>query len=241
MLKINNLKAGYDHAVEVLHGIGLEVNPGEIVTLIGPNGAGKSTVLKSIFSLANIYSGEIIYKDIDITNLKTHELISLGISYVPQGRQVFLNMTVLENIQMGAFTIKDQDIVKKSIENIFKKFTILKEKKNALASHLSGGQQQLLSIARALIQNPQILLLDEPSLGLDPKTMKEIFEKIVEIKNEGISILMVEQNAKQAIAIANKIYVLENGKIAMEGNKSILKDDKIRDIYFGGDVVLKFI
>lgn len=239
MLKIDNIKVGYANAVEVLHGISLEVNPGEIVALIGPNGAGKSTVLKSIFSLTDIYSGKIIYKDIDITNLKTHELISLGISYVPQGRQVFSNMTVLENLQMGVFTIKDQDIIKKGIENIFKKFIILKEKQNALASNLSGGQQQLLSIARALIQNPQILLLDEPSLGLDPKTMKEIFEKIVEIKNEGISILMVEQNAKQAIAIADKTYVLENGKIALEGDREILKNEKIKDIYFGGDVTLQ--
>jgi len=249
MFRIQDLKAGYD-GIEILHKLDLNVGVGEIVVLIGPNGAGKSTVLKSIFSLADIYSGKIIYsaqdgsasggKDLDITSLKTHELISLGISYVPQGRQIFSNMTVLENLQMGAFTIKDQDIVKRSIENIFQKFTILKEKQNALASNLSGGQQQLLSIARALIQNPQILLLDEPSLGLDPKTMKEIFEKIVEIKNEGISILMVEQNAKQAVEIADKTYVLENGKIALEGNKNILKNKRIRDIYFGGDVALQF-
>jgi len=238
MFRIHDLKCGYN-GVEVLHELDLSVGIGEIVALIGPNGAGKSTVLKSIFSLTDIYSGEIIYKDIDITDLKTYELISLGISYVPQGRQVFLNMTVLENLQMGAFTIKDQDIVKRSIENIFQKFTILKEKQNALASNLSGGQQQLLSIARALIQNPQILLLDEPSLGLDPKTTKEIFEKIGEIKNEGISILIVEQNAKQVIAIADKTYVLENGKIVLEGGKEILKNEKIRDIYFGGDVALQ--
>lgn len=238
MLEITNLKSGYN-GMEILYGINLTIKAGEAVALVGPNGAGKSTVLKSIFSLADIYSGKIIYKDINITDLKTHELISLGISYVPQGRQVFSNMTVLENLQMGAFTIKDQDIAQKSIENIFQKFTILKEKQNTLASNLSGGQQQLLSIARALIQNPQILLLDEPSLGLDPKTMKEIFEKIVEIKNEGISILMVEQNAKQAITIADRTYVLENGKIALEGGKEILKNEKIRDIYFGGDVVLQ--
>lgn len=235
MLKISNLKSGYsNNAVEVLHGVSLNVGAGEIVVFIGPNGAGKSTVLKSIFSLADIWSGKIIFKDLDITNLKTHELISLGISYVPQGRQIFSSMTVLENLQMGAFTITDQAIVKKSIENVFQKFPMLEKKQNELASSLSGGQQQLLAIARALIQNPQILLLDEPSLGLDPKTMKEIFEKIVEIKNEGISILMVEQNAKQAIAIANRIYVLENGKIALEGGKEILENEKIKAIYFGG-------
>jgi branched-chain amino acid transport system ATP-binding protein len=235
MLKITDLKSGYsNNAVEVLHGVSLHVLAGEIVVLVGPNGAGKSTVLKSIFSLANIQSGKIIFKDLNITNLKTHELISLGISYVPQGRQIFSSMTVLENLQMGAFAIADQVIVKKSIENVFQKFPMLEKKQNELASNLSGGQQQLLAIARALIQNPQILLLDEPSLGLDPKTMKEIFEKIVEIKNEGISILMVEQNAKQAIAIADRTYVLENGKIALEGDKEILNNEKIKTIYFGG-------
>jgi len=233
MFKIDNIKAGYNNAVEVLHGISLNVGASEIVALIGPNGAGKSTVLKSIFGLADVYSGKIIYKDIDITDLKTHELISLGISYVPQGRQIFSSMTVLENLEIGAFIISDKDIIKKSIENVFQKFPILREKKDNLAANLSGGQQQLLAIARALIQNPQILLLDEPSLGLDPKTMKEIFEKIVEIKNEGISILMVEQNAKQAVAIADKTYVLESGNIVLEGGKEILQNKKIRQIYFG--------
>lgn len=233
MLKIYDLKAGYNQDVEILHGIEFEVGAQEIVVLIGPNGAGKSTVLKSIFGLADVYGGKIIYKDIDITDLRTHELISLGISYVPQGRQIFSNMTVLENLEMGAFIIDDKDVIKKSIENVFQKFPILREKKDNLAANLSGGQQQLLVIARALIQNPQILLLDEPSLGLDPKTMKEIFEKIVEIKNEGISILMVEQNAKQAVAIADKTYVLENGNIVLEGGKEILQNKKIREIYFG--------
>lgn len=235
MLKINNIKAGYNNnAAEVLRGISLDVGAGEIVALIGPNGAGKSTVLKSIFSLADVYGGRIVYKDIDITDMETHKLISLGISYVPQGRQVFSNMTVMENLEMGAFIIKDKDIVKRGMENVFKKFPKLKEKKDERAANLSGGQQQLLAIARALIQNPQILLLDEPSLGLDPKTMKEIFAKIIEIKNEGISILIVEQNAKQAVMIADKTYVLENGKIALAGGKEILQNEKIRDIYFGG-------
>lgn len=241
MLRIHNIKAGYTNAVEILHGVSLDIGVGEIVVLVGPNGAGKSTVLKSIFSLANINDGKIIFKDIDITNLKTHELIALGIGYVPQGRQVFSSMTVLENLQMGAFTIDDQNIIQRSIENIFRKYPILETKKNEIASNLSGGQQQLLAIARALIQNPQFLLLDEPSLGLDPKTMKEIFEKIVEIKNEGISILMVEQNAKQAIEIADKTYILENGKIALEGGREILKSERIRDIYFGGEIALKSI
>lgn len=239
MLQIVDLKSGYN-ATEIVHGIDLKVGTGEIVALIGPNGAGKSTVLKSVFSLANIFSGKIVFKDKDITNLKTYELIELGISFVPQGRQVFANMTVLENLQMGAFIIDDQGVLKRSINDIFQKFPILKEKQKDIAGNLSGGQQQLLAVARALIQNPQLLLLDEPSLGLSPKIAKEIFEKIVEIKKEGIAILIVEQNAKQAVSIADRTYILENGKIAMEGDKSILKDDKIKDIYFGGDIALQF-
>lgn len=240
MLRIKDLKSGYNE-IEVLHKLDLTIGVGEIVALIGPNGAGKSTVLKSIFSLADIYDGKIIFKDKDITNLKTHELIELGVSFVPQGRQVFTSMTVLENLQMGAYVINDQEVIDRNINDIFQKFPILKEKQDELAGNLSGGQQQLLAIARALIQNPQLLLLDEPSLGLSPKIMKEIFEKIVEIKNEGVAILIVEQNAKQAVDIADKIYILENGKIALEGGKEILKNEKIRDIYFGGDIALQTV
>lgn len=236
MVRIQNLKSGYN-GTAVLHKLNLNVGAGEIVALIGPNGAGKSTILKSIFSLADIYDGKIFFKDKDITNLKTHELIEIGVSFVPQGRQVFTNMTVLENLQMGAFVISDQKIVEANINDVFNKFPILKNKQKELAGNLSGGQQQLLAIARALIQNPQMLLLDEPSLGLDPKTMKDIFKKIEEIKNEGIAIIMVEQNAKQAIEIADRTYVLENGEVALEGGKEILKNKKIKDIYFGGIVV----
>lgn len=240
MLKIVNLNSGYGEA-EILHGVDLEINPNEIVALIGPNGAGKSTILKSIFGLADVYSGKIIFKDKDVTKSETHELIDMGIGYVPQGRQVFTNLTVLENLQMGAFIIKSRNVVKKNINEIFQKFPIIEEKQNELAGNLSGGQQQLLAIARALMmQNPQFLLLDEPSLGLSPKMAKEIFEKIVEIKNEGVAVLIVEQNAKQAVDIADRTYILENGKIVMQGNKDILKNEKIRDIYFGGDIVLQF-
>lgn len=233
MLNIKNLYSGYDKS-EILHGIDIDVNAGEIVVMIGPNGAGKSTVLKSIFSLADVYNGKIIFKDKDITKLKTFELIELGVSYVPQGRQLFQNMTVLENLQMGAFIIEDQEVIKKGIEDVFKKFPILKEKQNQISATLSGGQQQMLAIARALIQNPQILLLDEPSLGLAPKMMQEIFDKIIEIKNEGVAILMVEQNARQAMSIADRTYVLEGGKIGLHGGKEIIDNLKIKDIYFGG-------
>ncbi len=233
MLKIQNLKAGYN-GMEILRGIDLDIKPAEIVALIGPNGAGKSTLLKSIFNLCEIYSGKIIFKDKDITRLSTHCLIYEGISYVPQGRQVFSNLTVRENIEMGAFSLESHELIKRNIADVFNKFPVLKEKQNDYAFTLSGGQQQMLAIARALIQDPELLLLDEPSLGLAPKTRKEIFEKITEINKEGISIIIVEQNAKQAVEIAHKTYVLEDGKIALMGGKEILKNDKIKNIYFGG-------
>ena len=212
----------------------MKLDPNEIVVLIGPNGAGKSTVLKSVFNLANIYKGKIIYKNKDITRIPTHELIELGISFVPQGRQVFNTLTVKENLEMGAFLINEKDLVEKKINEVVEHFPDLKKKMNEFASNLSGGQQQMLAIARALMQDPQLLLLDEPSLGLSPKVMKDIFQKIVDINREGAAILIVEQNAKQAVKIADRIYVLEDGKIAMHGDKKILKHEKIKHIYLGG-------
>ena len=233
MLTISNLKAGYN-GMEILHGIDLEVKPKKIVALIGPNGAGKSTVLKSIFNLCEIYSGKIIFKNKNITKMPTYQLIYEGISYVPQGRQVFSNLTVKENLEMGAFIMGGRQLIERNIEDVFKKFPILKERKNELALNLSGGEQQMLAIGRALIQDPELLLLDEPSLGLAPKVMKEIFEKIKEINKEGVSIIIVEQNAKKAVEIADKTYILEDGKVALKGGKEILEDKRIKDIYFGG-------
>ena len=220
--------------MEVLHEVDLQVRPGEIVALIGPNGAGKSTLLKSIFSLCEIYSGKIIFKNKDLTHLPTYQLISMGVSYVPQGRQVFSDLTVKENLEMGAFIMEDKELIKRNIANVFNKFPILKQRQDDYAFTLSGGEQQMLAIARALIQNPELLLLDEPSLGLAPKIMKEIFEKIKEINKQGISIIIVEQNAKKAVEIAHRTYILEDGEIALEGGKEILKDKRIKSIYFGG-------
>jgi len=233
MLKIKNLKSGYN-GMEVLHKIDLEVKPGEIVALIGPNGAGKTTVLKSIFNLCNVYSGKILWKNKNITKLPTYQLIYEGVSYVPQGRQVFKDLTVKENLEMGAFTMTDHQLLKTNIKDVFDKFPFLKEKQDKHAFTLSGGQQQMLAIGRAMMQNPDLLLLDEPSLGLSPKAMKEIFEKIKEINKEGVSIIIVEQNAKQAVELANKTYILEDGKVALKGRKEILKDKRIKNIYFGG-------
>ncbi len=233
ILRINNLKAGYN-GMEILHKVDLEVRPAEIVALIGPNGAGKSTLLKSVFNLCKIYSGKIIFKDKDITKLPTHQLIYQGVSYVPQGRQVFSNLSVKENLEMGAFIMRDKEVVKRNIQDVYNKFPFLKERENELAINLSGGEQQMLAIGRALIQDPELLLLDEPSLGLAPKIMKQVFEKIMEINKQGISIIIVEQNAKQAVNIAHRTYILEDGKIALEGGKEILQDDRIKNIYFGG-------
>jgi len=233
MLKIENLKAGYN-GMEILHEVNLEVKPAEIVALIGPNGAGKSTLLKSVFNLCKIYSGKIIFKDKDITKLPTHQLIYQGVSYVPQGRQVFSNLSVKENLEMGAFIMKDKEVVKRNLQDVYNKFPFLRERESELAVNLSGGEQQMLAIGRALIQDPELLLLDEPSLGLAPKVMKEVFDKIIAINKQGISIIIVEQNAKQAVNIAHRTYILEDGEIALEGGKEILQDDRIKNIYFGG-------
>ncbi|MCK4714636.1 MAG: ABC transporter ATP-binding protein [Candidatus Aenigmarchaeota archaeon] len=233
MLKIKNLKSGYN-GMEILHGIDLEVKPGEIAALIGPNGAGKSTVLKSIFSLCDIYSGRIALKDNDITRLPTHGLIYEGVSYVPQGRQVFSDLTIKENLEMGAFIINDREVIKRNMASVFDRFPFLEEIQGDYGFTLSGGQQQMLSIARALMQSPELLLLDEPSLGLAPKSMKEVFEKILDINKEGVSVLIVEQNARQAVKIADRTYVLEGGRIVLKGGKKLLKDKKIKNLYLGG-------
>lgn len=233
MLEIQNLSAGYNE-LEVLKEINIVVNPDEIVALIGPNGAGKSTVIKSVFSIADITQGKIIFKGKDITQLKTHELLEIGISYVPQGRINFDTLTVQENLLMGAELIKDKEIIDKNIQRVCEKFPILKDKKNDFAFTLSGGQQQMLALGRALMQSPSLLMLDEPSLGLSPKLQKELFIMLKKLKEDGISLMIVEQNAKKAIEIADRTYLLEDGKIALTGNKDIIKHQKIKQVYLGG-------
>jgi branched-chain amino acid transport system ATP-binding protein len=233
MLQIENLHAGYNGS-EILHGVSFEAGSSEITAIIGPNGAGKSTLLKSIFSLCEVQSGKIVFKGKDITSLKTFELIEEGISFVPQGRQVFSQLTVKENLEIGAFIMQDKEVIQTGIKEVFQKFPFMKEKQNDYAFTLSGGQQQMLAIARALMQNPQLLLLDEPSLGLSPKALKEVFEKVQELNKEGIAVIIVEQNAKQAVKIADQTIVLEDGKIALKGGKEILKNKRIKSIYLGG-------
>ena len=232
-LTINKLESGYGK-LQILFGVDMDIKPNDITLIIGPNGAGKSTILKSIFNLCNIYNGKIIYKGKDITQLPTHERIQMGISIVPQGRQVFSGLTVKENLEMGAFMTKDKDLITKKMEEVITHFPVLKEKLHQNAFNLSGGQQQMLAMGRGLMQDPQLLLLDEPSLGLAPKTMQDIFKKIQEIRDEGTAILMVEQNAKAACEIADHIYVLEEGKVGLHGGREIMKSKKIKHIYLGG-------
>lgn len=233
MLEIINLKSGYN-STEILHGVSIKVKPSEIVSIIGPNGSGKSTLLKSIFSLASVYSGKITFMKRDVRRLKTHELIGEGISYVPQGRQVFSGLTIKDNLEVSAFIYREGGVIKRRIDEVFRRFPFLRQKQNDYAFTLSGGQQQMLAIARSLMQSPKLLLLDEPSLGLSPKAMKDVFRKIDEINRESVSIILVEQNARQSVKIADRTYVLEDGRISLEAGKEILKDKKVNDIYFGG-------
>ena len=233
LLNIEKLEAGYG-PLQVLFGVDLHVKPKEIVALIGPNGAGKSTVLRSVFGLTNRYKGQIFFRGKNITDSHTYDLISLGIGYVPQGRQVFPSLSVQENLEMGAWLSRDRDVINKRMEEALSHFPDLKPKLKQKAFSLSGGQQQMLATARGLMQDPHLLLMDEPSAGLSPKLMTELFKKIQDIRNEGTAVLLVEQNAKQACSIADRIYLLEDGKVALTGGRSILKRPEIKHVYLGG-------
>ncbi len=233
MLQLKQIHAGYEE-LEILKGIDIEIRDKEIVALIGPNGAGKSTVIKSIFNIANVTQGRIVFKGEDITKLPTHQLIDKGIVYIPQGRIVFGNLSVRENLEIGAELIDKKEIAKR-IGDVYKIFPLLKDRASDLAFGLSGGQRQMLAIARALICSPKLLLMDEPSLGLSPKLQGELFILIRNLRDEKkISILIVEQNAKKAIEIADRTYLLEDGKVVLHGKKNIIKHKKIKEVYLGG-------
>ncbi len=232
ILKVEHLEASYGY-LKILHGINLEVKKGDLVAIVGPNGSGKSTTIKTIFGLIKSHHGDVIFKDRHITNKEPHEIVRYGISYVPQGRIVFQTMTVEENLEMGGFTVKDNKIVKQRINEIYKVFPILKEKRNQMASFLSGGQQQMLSIGRALMLKPELILMDEPSLGLAPKTMLEIFKNIKEINKKGVTVILVEQNAHMALEICNKAYVLVQGRIALYGGPELVKSEIVKNLYLG--------
>ena len=231
MLSIKNLKVCYG-GIEAVKDISFDVPDGKIVTLIGANGAGKSTTLRTISGLVKAKSGNIIFDDADITNKESSDIVGLGITLVPEGRHVFPDMTTLENIKIGAY-LRNDDIMS-DIKKVHKLFPILKERGNQLAGTLSGGEQQMLAVARGLMSRPKILMLDEPSLGLAPIIVQNIFNIIKEINDDGTTILLIEQNANMALSIADMAYVLETGSITMEGTgKELLNNPKIKEAYLG--------
>lgn len=233
VLEIKDLNLYYD-GIHALKGINIKVNEGEIITLIGANGAGKTSTLRAISSLEKLKSGEVYFYGENIKGTSANKLVSKGLSHVPEGRKIFGDLTVMENLELGAYLRKDKANIKEDLKKIFEKFPILKERKNQSAGTLSGGEQQMLAIGRALMSRPKMLLLDEPSMGLAPMVVKQIFDTIVEINKSGTTVLLVEQNANMALSIANRAYVLETGNIVIEGYaKDLIKDDKIREAYLG--------
>jgi len=235
MLEINNLVVTYG-AITALHGVSLSVPEGKVVTLIGANGAGKTTALKALSGLLRARSGEMLYYGRNLAGRPPHQIVQLGISHVPEGRMVFANLTVLENLQLGAYLQRDRQVVRCELENVFNLFPRLHERERQLAGTLSGGEQQMLAMGRALMARPKLLLLDEPSLGLAPLLVKAIFEKIVEInQQQGITILLVEQNANLALEISHFGYVLETGRVAVQGDSASLRQNpQVKSAYLGG-------
>ena len=233
MLEIKDLNVFYG-AIHALKGISLTVEEGELVSLIGANGAGKTTTLHTISGLLPAASGSVTLDGKDLQKVAPNKIIGMGLAHVPEGRHVFSRMTVEENLRMGAYIIKDQKKISENLENVYSHFPRLKERSRQLAGTLSGGEQQMLATGRALMTNPRIVLMDEPSMGLSPLLVKEIFSIIEELHKSGITILLVEQNAKMALAVADRAYVLETGCISMSGKASALaEDDRVRKAYLG--------
>ncbi|HWD94491.1 MAG TPA: ABC transporter ATP-binding protein [Verrucomicrobiae bacterium] len=235
MLEIKNLSVSYG-AINALHGISLQIKDADIVTLIGANGAGKTTTLRAISGLLPARAGEILYDGRNIANQRPHLIVKLGISHVPEGRMVFANLTVRENLMMGAYLQRDKNVIRKELDFVFAMFPRLKERQSQEAATLSGGEQQMLAIGRALMGRPKFLMMDEPSLGLAPLLVKTIFEKIVEINRERrITILLVEQNANLALGISNYGYVLETGRIILQDSSAVLRQNpQVKSAYLGG-------
>lgn len=234
MLKIDNIDVYYG-AIHALKGISLEVNEGEIVTLIGANGAGKSTTLRTISGLLKPKAGSITFLGQNIAGVRAHEIVKKGISQVPEGRRVFAEMTVMENLDLGAFVRKDKAGIQQDLKHVFELFPRLEERKTQSAGTLSGGEQQMLAMGRALMSRPKLLLLDEPSMGLAPLLIKEIFNIIVDINKSGTTVLLVEQNANMALSIANRAYVLETGRITLSGKaQDLAASEDVRKAYLGG-------
>ena len=233
MLEVKNLSVSYG-AIEAVKDISFTVNDGEIVSLIGANGAGKTTTLHTITGLVPAKSGSVMYNGVDLLKTHNNKIVTLGMAHIPEGRHVFTRMSVEENLEMGAFSLKDQSDLKKDLDMVYGLFPRLKERRNQKAGTLSGGEQQMLALGRALMSHPKTILMDEPSMGLSPKLVKEIFSIIRKLHEQGITILLVEQNAKMALSIADRAYVLETGRITMEGDaKELLNNEQVRKAYLG--------
>lgn len=235
LLEIEGLSVSYG-VVKVLHKISISVNEGEIVGVLGPNGAGKTTLLMTISGILRKNEGKILFKDKNLIKVSPADIVKMGIAHCPEGRHIFPELTVRENLEIGAYIRKDKGMVNKEIDNVFTKFPILRRRQNQPAGTLSGGEQQMLAISRALLSKPKLLLLDEPSLGLAPIIVEEVFKTIKEIHNNGVSILMVEQNARMTLNIVDRAYILESGKIKAQGSSFDLKNNEIvKKIYLGID------
>lgn len=233
MLQVTDLKVNYG-VIQAIKGVSFEVNEGEVIALIGANGAGKTTILHTVTGLIALKSGKIEFEGKDITKMPAHKIVTLGMAHVPEGRRVFADLSVYENLLMGAFTRKDKDEIAKTLEMVYKRFPRLRERKNQVSGTLSGGEQQMLAMGRALMSHPKILLMDEPSMGLSPLFVNEIFDIIKEVSASGTTVLLVEQNAKKALSIADRAYVLETGKIVLDADADVLMNDpSIKKAYLG--------
>lgn len=233
MLEVKNLEVYYG-MIQAIKGISFEVDEGEVISLIGANGAGKTTTLHAVTGLIAPGAGQIVFEGKDITKVPGHKLVSMGIAHVPEGRRVFSQLSVYENLKLGAYTRKDKNEIEETLERIYARFPRLKERKNQLAGTLSGGEQQMLAMGRALMSKPRIILMDEPSMGLSPIYVNEIFNIIKEVSKSGTTVLLVEQNAKKALSIADRAYVLETGRISLSGKASdLLNDESVKKAYLG--------
>lgn len=234
LLEVKNLEVYYG-VINALKGISFEVNEGEIVTLIGANGAGKTTTMQSVIGLIPSRAGSVVYNGTDITKMPCHKIVHLGMSQVPEGRRIFQELTVYENLMMGAYSQKKNTSFKEDIEMIYSRFPRLAERRSQVAGTLSGGEQQMLAIGRALMSHPKLLMLDEPSMGLSPLLVSEVFDIIKDINKDGTTILLVEQNAGKSLAISDRAYVLETGSIVLSGTgKELMESDEIKKAYLGG-------
>ena len=233
MLEIKDLEVYYG-VIQAIKGVSFEVNQGEVIALIGANGAGKTTILQTITGLLSPKKGSVLFEGQDLTKIPAHKIVSLGMAHVPEGRRVFADLSVYENLKMGAFTRKDKNEISESLEKVYARFPRLEERKNQRAGTLSGGEQQMLAMGRALMSNPKIILMDEPSMGLSPILVNEIFDIIQSVSKSGTTVLLVEQNAKKALSIADSAYVLETGSIVLDGKANdLLNNDSIKKAYLG--------